>query len=339
MLDHMSKEISRKIIIGSVIAIISGSVIGALVYFSFQKENLPLAVEEAMNYITGVRKGEGETVSLISWEKGNGFYKLNFKIGEREYQSFVSEDGKYLFPYAIDLIPEIAKKESQISLSQIEKRDRPDVKLFVMSYCPYGLQIEKAYLSIYALLKEKADFGIYFVDYIMHGKKELEENLRQYCIQKEEKEKYSNYLSCFIKEGSYEKENIFERCLAKAKIDEEKLENCLLETDREYKISTLYQDKSSWLNGRYPKFNVQSDLNEKYGVKGSPTLVINDSVIVQNRQYCPQENIKCVVVSDFDRSPEKFKEVICQSFLDFPVECTQTLSKEVFSPGFGLNRL
>jgi len=317
------------------VIIVATVIAGALIYFSSQKEGLPLAVEKAMDYITEAGKREGETVSLISWEKGNGFYKLNFKIGKKEYQSFVSEDGKYLFPYAIDLISEIAKEESQTSVSQIEKRDRPEVKLFVMSYCPYGLQMEKAYLPVHALLKGKVDFGIYFVDYIMHGKKELEENLRQYCIQKEEKQKYDNYLSCFIKEGSYEKANIFEKCLAKAKIDEEKLENCLLETDREYKISSLYQDKSSWLNGRYPKFNVQSDLNEKYGVKGSPTLVINDSVIVQNPQYCPQGNIKCLVVSDFDRSPEKFKEVICQSFQSSPAECTQTLSKEVFSPGFG----
>lgn len=55
-----------------------------------------------------------------------------------------------------------------------------------MSYCPYGLQAEKMFLPVYDLLKNKAEMGIYFVNYIMHDKKEIDENLREYCIQKEQ---------------------------------------------------------------------------------------------------------------------------------------------------------
>ena len=72
------------------------------------------------------------------------------------------------------------------------------------------------------------------------------------------------------------------------------------------------------MNGRYPQFNVHSELNDKYGVRGSPTIVINDQTV----------NIS-------PRSPENFKEIICQAFTSPPKECSQNLSDEVSSPGIG----
>jgi len=270
--------------------------------------------QKALNYINENLVQEGVVASLVDVVEENGLYKIRLKVGEKEFISYVTKDGKILFPEeGIDLEKKIAKEETPTSTQEIQKTDKPDVKLFVMAYCPYGLQMEKAYLPVYNLLKEKADMGIYFVNYIMHEKKEIDENLRQYCIQKEEKEKYYDYLSCFVKAGE------FEKCLNEAKIDKEKMNSCISETDKEYKITQLYNDKSTWLSGRYPRFDVHTDLNEKYGVQGSPTVVINDKVVEVS-----------------SRSPEKFKEVICQAFNSPPEECSQTLSNTTFSPGFGL---
>ncbi|OIO40111.1 hypothetical protein AUJ10_03840 [Candidatus Pacearchaeota archaeon CG1_02_31_27] len=272
------------------------------------------AAQNAINYINENLLQKGVTASLVDVVEENGLYKIRLKVGEKEFISYVTKDGKILFPEeGIDLEKKIAKEETPTSTQEIQKTDKPDVKLFVMAYCPYGLQMEKAYLPVYNLLKEKADMGIYFVNYIMHEKKEIDENLRQYCIQKEEKEKYYDYLSCFVKAGE------FEKCLNEAKIDKEKMNSCISETDKEYKITQLYNDKSTWLSGRYPRFDVHTDLNEKYGVQGSPTVVINDKVVEVS-----------------SRSPEKFKEVICQAFNSPPEECSQTLSNTTFSPGFGL---
>jgi len=272
------------------------------------------AAQNAINYINENLLQKGVTASLADVVEENGLYKIRLKVGEKEFISYVTKDGKILFPEeGIDLEKKIAKEETPTSTQEIQKTDKPDVKLFVMAYCPYGLQMEKAYLPVYNLLKEKADMGIYFVNYIMHEKKEIDENLRQYCIQKEEKEKYYDYLSCFVKAGE------FEKCLNEAKIDKEKMNSCISETDKEYKITQLYNDKSTWLSGRYPRFDVHTDLNEKYGVQGSPTVVINDKVVEVS-----------------SRSPEKFKEVICQAFNSPPEECSQTLSNTTFSPGFGL---
>ena len=198
-----------------------------------------------------------------------------------------------------------------------------------MSYCPYGLQAQKMFLPVYDLLKNKAEMGVYFVNYIMHEKQEIDENLRQYCIQKEQKDKYYNYLSCFVKDGD------FNKCLTEANIDKNKMNSCISATDTQYKITEGYNDKSTWVSGQYPKFGVNDNLNQQYGVGGSPTIVINDTVVVTDQQYCPGGNIKCAVISNLDRSPEKFKEIVCNAFTNLPSECSQTLSSEASSPGLG----
>jgi glutaredoxin len=189
------------------------------------------------------------------------------------------------------------------------KVDKPDVKLFVMSYCPYGLQAEKAMLPVMKLLGSKADITINFVDYIMHGEKEVYENLRQYCIQKEQRGKFYNYLLCFVQSGDYEK------CLSEAGVDRGKLEACMNSTDRAYNITNLLNDRSTWLNGYYPQFPIESDLNDLYGVRGSPTLVINGQQV------------------SVARSPEAYKQAICNAFNNPPSECSTTLSNQQTSPG------
>jgi len=315
------EENKRVNLIPLAIVVVGVLIAGVILHINQQKKSEGLTIlppqkigEKAIKYINENLITEGKTASLSTISEENGLYKIVIKIGDQEFPSYVTRDGKFLFPQEpINLDKKIEKKESSNSVQEIPKRDKPDVKLFVMSYCPYGLQMEKAYLPVYNLLKDKLEMGIYFVNYIMHNKKEIDENLRQYCIQKEEKEKYVNYLSCFLKAGE------FEKCLMEAKIDKDKMNSCISKTDQEYKISQMYNDKKNWLNGNYPKFDVNSDLNEKYGVQGSPTIVINDKVVEVN-----------------PRSPEKFKEIVCQSFNSAPAECSQTLSENVFSVGFGL---
>ena len=296
--------------------------IGSLLTNGFGLKNIAFGespdkiAKAAINYINGNLLAKGMTASLVeSSKEKNGLYKVKFKIGGQEYDSYVSGDGKILFPQGIEMEEkqETSQNQSQEQANQdVPKKEKPDVKLFIMSYCPFGLQAEKMYLPVYDLLGDKADMGIYFVSYIMHDKKEIDENLRQYCIQEKQKEKYYNYLNCFVKDDN------FEKCLTEAKIDKTKLDKCISETDAAYKITEAYNDKESWLNGQFPKFDIHADLNEKYEVGGSPTVVINDKVVSVN-----------------PRSPEKFKESICDAFNEAPNECSQALSDEAASSGFG----
>jgi hypothetical protein len=307
----MRKNLAKKILISMFTIITVSALLGTLILIIPQKNQKTgnFLADKAITQINKILAPFGKTAQLVSFQEESQGYKINFKIDDKEYSVFMTKDGKYLFPIEANLMVQEEPSttiESQNETQNPEKRERPDVKLFVMSYCPFGIQMEKAILPVWKLLKDKADFGVYFVDYIMHGKKEMEENLRQYCIQKEEKEKYLTYLECFVKDGNSE------NCLKEAKIDKNKLENCQTSTDKEFKISENFTETG------YPPFNVHKDLNEKYGVKGSPTLVINDKVVEIS-----------------ERSPEKVKEAVCNAFLNPPKECQEKLSEQISSPGFG----
>lgn len=274
-------------------------------------KNSERIAKATIDYINNNMLTEGYTASLIeSKQLQNGLYEVRFKIEDQEFTFFVSSDGKTLFSQGIEMVA--SDDSSSAEDQEIPKADRPNVQLFVMSYCPYGLQAEKMYLPVFNLLKDKADISIHFVSYAMHEKKEIDENLKQYCIQKEESEKYSAYLDCFVKDGDSEK------CLEEASIDKAKMDSCVAQTDQQYSVTTQYNDQNTWLNGQYPKFDVEADLNEQYDIQGSPTIVINGKVVNVN-----------------PRSPEKFKEVICQAFNTEPAECSQELSEDASSIGFG----
>ena len=299
----------KKLILPAVI-LIAAVIIGGAVYLSPKKTAGFLSAQDAaqksIDFINqNILSGQNVTASLVDITESNGLYKMKLKIGEEEIETYLSVDGQLLFPQVVSLVTE------ETAQGDGQKTDKPDVKLFVMTYCPYGLQAQKALLPVYNLLKDKADIGVYFVNYIMHDKKEIDENLRQYCIQKEQMEKYSTYLSCFVQAGD------FNGCLSSTGIDMNKLSSCVAQTDQQFNVSVKYSDKSTWLNGNYPPFDVQADLNTQYGVQGSPTFVINGKTVTVNR------------------SPEEFKKAVCDAFTTAPAECSQALSSETPSAGFG----
>jgi cell division protein FtsB len=126
----------------------------------------------------------------------------------------------------------------------------PRVELFVMSHCPYGTQVEKGILPVIRLLGDRIKFNIRFCSYAMHGKTEIDEEMTQYCIQKEENAKYLDYLTCFLNEGNTE------FCLKNESINRELLKSCLSETDNLYNVSEYYNDTSKWFMKKYPPNNM-----------------------------------------------------------------------------------
>ena len=162
----------------------------------------------------------------------------------------------------------------------------------------------------------------------MHGEKEVTENLREYCIQEiASTEEFLDYMTCFLEGDGIESDsgyitsgNDVNTCLAEAGIDTTTLEICMSETDEEYSVTESLEDESTWLSGYYPLFNVDLDLNEEYGISGSPVLVING-----------------VQVSS-SRDAQSYLETICSAFTDEskPDVCdTVELSSETPSVYFG----
>ncbi len=219
-------------------------------------------------------------------------------------------DGVYQPPQVVGQQQTPTIQEPAIA-TNIPKSDKPKVELFVMSKCPYGLQMEKALIPAYDLLSKKTDISIKFVSYAMHGQEEIEENTRQYCAQQQDKEKYFSYLECYATNEDSA------GCMKVSGLNESKINSCITKTNKEYAIMDKFNDQTTWLNGRYPVYPIDDALNNKYGVQGSPTLVING------------------VQVESGRTPNALKATICAAFNNAPSECGQTLAIASPQPGFG----
>ncbi len=242
------------------------------------------------------------------------FCKVSFDLSGKTIESYISSDGTIFLPDVIDI--EEYKNQSQTSnvpsgLENVEKVEKPEVNLFIMTYCPFGLQAQKAMLPVMELLGDKADIKINFVDYAMHDKEELDENLLQYCLQNQDYDQFINYSKCFVVSGETQE------CLTSANVDQNMLNSCISETDDEYKVTEKYNDKDTWINGSYPSFPIEKDLNQEYGVQGSPTFILNEVKVTPSR------------------TPEDYKNIICEGFKDAPQECEEKLSSSVPEASFG----
>jgi FKBP-type peptidyl-prolyl cis-trans isomerase 2 len=193
----------------------------------------------------------------------------------------------------------------------VTKSSKPVLDVFIMSYCPYGLQMQKAVLPVMSLLGSKAQINIKWVSYAMHGKQEVDENTVQYCIQKDFPGKYVAYANCFTASGTSAP------CVQSADIDSAALSACIAQADSQFNITGLFNDQSTWSGGRYPPYMVNYYENAQYGVQGSPTTVLNGKVVSLNR------------------SPEDVKKAVCCAFNTMPAECSTVLSTAAASPSFG----
>jgi len=274
------------------------------------------AADKAVDWISDYYKISGVDVKITlvnASETENGIYQFTIKLssplaqGETEQTHYVTKDGKLLLPSAIDLTETLETPEQTPETPEVPKTDKPEVHAFVMSYCPYGLQFMKAYIPVIELLGDKADLELNFVHYLMHGEKEMTENTRLHCIQKEENDKFTDYLRCFVESDDPEK------CMSDAGIDKTKIETCMQETDEEFEITKTFEESEE----TYPRYNVDAELCEEYGVSGSPTFVINGQTI------------------SVTRSANAIKESVCSAFNTPPEECETELSTTAEQPGIG----
>ncbi len=316
-LKKMMKKIGKKKIIFVLISVVVLALLGILI-FKFAPRPNTLNIDEAKakaeSFINDNLMTPGTKATIDSIEKEYGLYKLAVNIGQGEpIESYISADGELFFPQAID----IAEYENNLNGDTTEastvtsKSDKPEIELFVMSHCPYGTQMEKALIPALELLKDKVNFTLKFNNYSMHDKVELDEQLNQYCIQKEESGKLLSYLKCFDASEDSAK------CLSENGIDSKKITDCVKATDKEYKITESYNDKKTWLSETYPIFPIYDADNEKYGVEGSPTLIING------------ENVSA------DRTANSLLQLICSAFNSAPEECQEELSTTAPGYGFG----
>ncbi len=257
-------------------------------------------------------------------EYNAGLYEMDITLADSStpIKSYMTKDGKLFIPQAMD-IDEVSGKtkaadnkaadNTQTPAKEAPKSDKPKVEVFVMSYCPYGTQIEKGLLPVVTALGSKIDFKVKFVDYAMHGDKEIKENMLQYCIDRDQAGKYYSYLACFLKAGDSA------ACVKETGVDQKKADACVASIDKQYKITETFNKGESAWGSSFPPFPIYKDDNTKYGVQGSPTLVINGEQVSAGRDAA------------------SLAKAICAAFTDGkkPAECDKAFDSASPAPGFG----
>ncbi len=268
---------------------------------------------------------QGVEAKLSSVKEEYGMYNVSFdgyKGTEKQgsMSIYASKDGKnaLVTSQVLDLAKAVEKPQPAAPV-EVQKSDKPSVELFVMSFCPYGVVAEKAMSPVVALLKDKADITVHFITSVtenppsgeeclkgtdtplqvcsLHGPTEAMEELRQVCIVKN----YDNltlwkYLDKFDANctASLSDATALDACWKKAAqdsgIDAEKIDACSKSSEG---LDLLKADEA---------------LATQYNVSGSPTIVVNGTVVQP------------------DRTPEAFKQSICSAFNTAPSECSQQLS-------------
>lgn len=294
----------KKFIIPVGVVIIALAAAGALYSISNSKLiSKDKAGEKAIKYINEQILQGQTTASLVGVSEASGVYKVQLKIEDQEYSSYITKDGKILFAQGYELATE--------DTSEITKTDKPVVQLFVMSFCPYGNQAEEAMKPVVELLKDKADIQLHYVIYenyqgggskycldkdnkycSMHGIQELNQDVRELCVQKYQQDKLWN----FIKEIN-------------AKCTSANVDTCWEGPAKTTGVDVV-KIKTCQKNEALTLLEQESQLNEKYGITGSPQTIINE------KEYSGS------------RSADGYKSAICSAFKSSPQECSQTLSTD-----------
>ncbi|MDD5145258.1 MAG: hypothetical protein PHF44_00160 [Candidatus Pacebacteria bacterium] len=269
----------------------------------------------AIDFINKSLASEGVTTTadLLEATTTDSVYQIRFKIEENEYTAFVSKAGKYLFPTAYELAKNNSDTNSGDSNNNqqgntcetLSKADSPVFDAFVVSQCPYGLQMQRVLAEVVKNIPSLAqNIKVRYIGAVqdnkitsMHGDVEAQENLRQICIREEQVNKYWNYVSCYMQAGNTD------ACLTSSGVDKTKLSSCM--TDVAKGLKYAQQD-----------FNLQNQRD----VSGSPTLFING---------------KQVAESNFGgRTADALKTIICCGFNQEPSFCSQTLNTNSAGTGF-----
>ena len=249
----------------------------------------------------------GGGVEYVSNEDIGSLYKVTVSYQGQKIPVYTTKDGKYFVQGAIPMTGEVVDNSANTETPKdVPKSDKPKVEAFIFSYCPYGLQFEKALLPVYDLLKNSADINIVAIG-AMHGEYEKIETLRQISIEQlYGKDKLFAYLKEFNTNTDIGSCNGDDACLnrylptiyTKLGIDKTKVEN-YMKAD----ALTIYDEQNARAN--------------ELGISGSPTFVINDAKV------------------QVGRTPDAIKQAVCDAFNTVPDECSQALSTTSASAGFG----
>jgi hypothetical protein len=296
----------QKQILFPLFAFVIGILLGVLIFPITQSSISQDALKEKIQ--SYFQKGYNITLNVTKIQEENGLYKVTLSLNGRSLDVFVSKDGNYLFTGFLNLSQPI----TTISIPQFSppKSNVPDVKLFVMSFCPYGTQAELFLKPIYDSLKQNANFSLIFIVNVngnnlssvnsLHGSLEVLEDAREVCIEKNYgKDILWNYIENFVK-----------NCYPNATQNKEVYLSCAQQQEKKLNINSTIIENCMNSNYTINTFKEFEALSQKYNVYGSPTLIINNVTYFDN----------------FGRSTQAYQKAVCLAFLSPPSFCFQQIN-------------
>jgi len=326
---HVHHEVSHKKKKSNTWMYVSGVLVVLLVislYFNFSSGGATgaLSAETAsvniMDFINNNLMQGGMEAELKNIEEVGGVYQVDLDVGGQEFISYVSKDGEIFFPQGY-VLAELKEELSGAAAPNGEvetaaaavKSDEPNVKMFVMTFCPYGQQAEDGLGPALEVLGDSVDFEPHFVIYgdyatrmgakwedfcwdeeeqycSMHGIGELNEGVRQLCVFNDNPDKWWDYVNAINAGCSYGDVDVcWESVAEDVGLDVAEIEGCFDEKGELFLKKELL-------------------LNKQFGVQGSPMVFINDAAF------------------NGGRAPESYKAGICDAFNEAPLECGEELS-------------
>lgn len=296
------------IIILAAVLIFGSKIFGTTSSTTLKPEEASL---KAIKYINDNLVQPNTTASFVSVSDVQGVYNVSVEYQGRNVSVYLTEDGSYMFLSSpLDItqpLPQAPTTTTTTTQQQPTQTAKPTVQLYVMAFCPYGIQAEQAMKPVVDLLGSKADIQVHFIASVggttpdsvqsLHGPVEAQEDLRQVCIMKYySQQTYWKYVMAIDATCSGQRSDttVYDACWKSA------AKNASIDTT---KINTCYNSSES-IN----LLKADEALTNQYGVSGSPTLIINDAVY------------------NGDRTPDAFKAGICSAFTTSPTECSQNLS-------------
>jgi hypothetical protein len=110
-------------------------------------------------------------ITLDKTEAYHGIVKATITIDTEKVELFITNDGKVGF-----IQPIVMDKEEAIK--KYTKTDKVDVKLFTMSYCPFGNDAENVMIPVEILLRNDVTIEPHYVIYSNYPTKEEQ---KDYC--------------------------------------------------------------------------------------------------------------------------------------------------------------
>ena len=269
--------------------------------------------DKVLQYVNQNLVQPGSPATLVATSEDRGLYGIKIQYHSQEITLYASKDCSLLFTSNYDMNQAggaygtgSGQGTQAAQPAAPVKSTRPAVDLYVMAFCPYGTQAEAVMKPVVDLLGSKADIRLRYITTVagttadsvnsLHGPTEAQEDLRQICIQKYYPEKLWTYIArfneaCYPASGNTETQKAcWMNVSARAGIDIAKSTACASGPEG---ISLLKADEAD---------------SNKNGASGSPTLIING------------------VTYSGARTPEAYKQAICNSFENAPAECNTTLS-------------